>query len=90
MKLVVSREGVCSHEGSMRCERCFPQIVEMKRDGACILEQTDDGQEFLTLVVIDENRERTYVLTEEQFAPFAGENCGAIFEGIADFEVTSD
>lgn len=87
MRLVVARDNLCGHQGSMRCERCFPNIVEMKKDGICVLEQVDDGRDFLTLVVVDGQRQRNFVLTEEDFAPWVGESWNTILAGLERYEV---
>lgn len=71
----------------MRCERCFPHIIEMQRDGICVLEQADDGQDFLTLTIMEGGKQRTFALTEKEFAPLVGESWPVVLEGIASYEV---
>lgn len=88
MRMVISRDQLCSHEGSMRCERCFPQVIEMKKDGICVLDQVDDGQEALTLVIVESSRPRTFVLTEAEFAPFVGEDWATVLAGIEPYEIS--
>lgn len=87
MRMVISRESLCGHQGSMRCERCFPNIVEMKKDGICVLDQEDDTNDFLTLSVLDGQVLTTYRLTEEDFKPFEGESWQVVLEGIEQYRV---
>lgn len=82
MRLTISREGLCNHEGSMRCERCFSRIVSLEKEGPCILEQVDDGVDLLTLVIVEAGQRSVYILTQDQLAPLLGESWSVVMEGI--------
>lgn len=73
----------------MRCERCFASVVQGEGEGRCVIEEVDDGQEALTLVVIEGESQKTYVLSEEQLAPFIGESWTTILKGIEPYETTA-
>lgn len=74
----------------MRCERCFPKVFEMEKAGACVIQQEDDGLDFVTLVVQHTGKEDCYLLTPAQMAPLLGESWEVILEGIAPFRIEID
>lgn len=89
MRLVISRDQICGHEGSMRCERCFPNVFEMKKEGVCVIQQEDDGLDLVTFVVEHDGQQDTYLLTQAQMAPLLGESWQTVLAGIEPFRVVA-
>ena len=81
MRLVIQ-----NHAVSMRCERCLPNVIEMHRDCAHVLEQIDDGSPILTLIVQDGESQKTYSLDETQQILLATEGWPTILAEIDEFE----
>ncbi len=77
----------CEHVGSGRCERCFPRILDMEKEGGCILRQIDDGAEMLTLVMVKDGEEKTYLLSPEKIDLLKGESWEEMMEALKEFEV---
>lgn len=88
MRLVLSGEGVCDHFSSGKCERCLPNIVEGKREGYCILEQEEDGSPFVTLVMMEGGKGRTFIVPEDKVGVLEDQTWSGMMEALVDFEVT--
>lgn len=87
MRIVISRDGLCGHQGSMRCERCFSHVVQAEDEGPCIIEQVDDNEDFLTLVVEADGNRQTYILSDEAIEPLLGESWESVLESIAPYQL---
>lgn len=75
-----------NHAVSLRCERCLPNVIELHRDCAHVLEQLDDGSPTLTLIVVDGDNQKVYSLDERQQALLATEGWPTILAEIDEFE----
>lgn len=85
MRLTISRGSECGQVGSMRCERCVPQVIRGEKEGACILSQEDDGFPLITLIIVEGGQESAYILTPEILASVIGEEWSVVLEGIAPY-----
>lgn len=70
----------------MVCDRCSARILKQEKTGACIVSETDDGSEMLTLVVKGDEADQIFVMTPQQLLPFLGQGWDAILEGVAPFK----
>ncbi|MDH5533233.1 MAG: hypothetical protein OEX81_02270 [Candidatus Pacebacteria bacterium] len=85
MKLEISRS-ICQHADSMRCDRCSTKILNFEAEGACIINQEDDGSSDVTLVVHDGENATTFIFPIEATVPFAQGGLELLLEGLAQYK----